>query len=358
MLKHFHHLYTDRIRREALRRFALTLVSPETLPDASHSYVYECQRPAKRYILKITHSIHRKPSDILGELEFINYLSDNGVQAPPALRSLNGNLVETIPAACEDDGQFVAAAYEKAPGSLMDWRDWTPAIYEQWGALIGRMHALAKDYRPSHQSTRRRFWHQDGDWNMDDPIYLDRPEFRQKARAVKEWLLTLPTGRDDFGLIHSDLHQWNFFHHAAGCQDASILPFDFDNAHYDWFLSDFTTVIINVVTCQQYHYARREYDYWTQGKPMDAPTFLDYFMTPFIEGYNRHNRLAPIWMRLLPRFLNRHWLTFYCDALRDPNFALLPPDAQAANFPWRTLAQTEAEVMNDYWSRFNFQKYA
>ena len=39
MLKHFQHLYTPAIRREALRRFALTPVSPETLPDASHSYV-------------------------------------------------------------------------------------------------------------------------------------------------------------------------------------------------------------------------------------------------------------------------------------------------------------------------------
>ncbi len=353
MLKHFQHLYTDRIYHEALHRFALTPISPETLPDASHSYVYECQRPPNRCILKITHSIHRNPSDILGELEFINYLSDHGISAPRALPSINGSLVETIPANPKDAGHFIAAAYEKAPGALVDWRDWTPAIFEQWGALIGKMHAITKNYRPSSESTRRRYWHQDGDWNLNDPIYLNRPAFQQKARATKEWLLTLPADTDAFGLIHSDLHQWNFFRH-----DGVIHPFDFDNAHYDWFLSDFTTVIINAVTCQQHHYHRREYDHWTQGKPMTAHAFLDYFMPPFLDGYNRHNRLAPIWMRLLPRFLNRHWLTFHCDALRDPTFARQPPSAQAANFPWRTLAQSEAEVMNDYWSQFNFQKYA
>ena len=355
MLKRFQHLYTDQIRNEALRRFALTLISPETLPDASHSYVYECARPPNRCILKITHSIHRNPSDILGELEFINHLSDNGIQTPRALPSINGNLVETIPAA---DGHFVAAAYQKAPGALMDWRDWTPRIFVQWGALIGKMHAITKNYHPSDESTRRRYWHQDGDWNINDPIYLTRPAFQQKARATKEWLLTLPTDKDAFGLIHSDLHQWNFFYHNAGPHAAAIHPFDFDNAHYDWFISDFTTVIINALTCQQRHYHRREYDHWTQGKPMNAPTFLNHFMPPFLDGYNRHNRLAPIWLRLLPRFLNRHWLTFHCDALRDPAFARQPPSAQAANFPWRTLAQTEAEVMNDYWSQFNFQKYA
>ena len=74
MLQHFKHLYSDTIRTEAMRRFGLTAVSLDILPDASHSYVYECKRDGKSYILKITHTIHRRPNHILGELEFINFL--------------------------------------------------------------------------------------------------------------------------------------------------------------------------------------------------------------------------------------------------------------------------------------------
>ena len=86
--------------------------------------------------------------------------------------------------------------------------------------------------------------------------------------------------------------------------------------------------------------------------------FLGYFFTPFIEGYRQHNRLDGVWMRHLPAFLNRHWLTFLTDSLRDPAFGNLTPQEQAANFPWRTLSQSWNEVMTDYWSRFAFTKYA
>ena len=353
MLQHFKHLYSDAIRDDAMRRFGLTPVSLDILPDASHSYVYDCMRDGKPYILKITHTIHRKPHNILGELEFINFLADGGVTVPRAVPSINGMLVDTIAAEDGQDGEFIVVAYEKAQGALVDWRDWTPRMFEQWGSTIGRMHALTKGYKPSDESIRRRFWHEDTDWNTEAEVYRTRPQFREKARRTRDWLLTLPTDRDCFGLIHSDLHQWNFFY-----DNGRILPFDFDNTHYDWFVSDFTTVIINVVNCQQHHYQRGEYDHWTAGKPMDADAFLDYFFTPFIEGYRAQNRLDGVWMRRMPAFLNRHWLTFLTDALRDPEFSSLTPERQAASFPWRTLSQTWDEVMNDWWSRFDFGKYA
>ena len=93
MLQHFKHLYTDAIRTEALRRFAFTPVSLEVLPDASHSYVYDCEQEGVPRILKITHTLHRQPHHILGELEFINFLADGGVTVPRAVPSVNGNLV-------------------------------------------------------------------------------------------------------------------------------------------------------------------------------------------------------------------------------------------------------------------------
>ena len=350
MLQHFKHLYTDAIRTEAMRRFGLSPVSLDILPDASHSYVYDCKREGKSYILKITHTIHRNPNHILGELEFINFLADGGVTVPRAVPSLSGNLVESIAAA---EGEFIVVAFEKAEGSVVDWRTWTPQMFEQWGALIGKMHALTKNYQPSTADIRRRFWYQDIDWNIDAEVYRGRPAFREKARCTRDWLLSLPTDSDCFGLIHSDLHQWNFFYH-----EGRIQPFDFDNTHYDWFISDFTTVIVNVVNSQQYHYGRGEYDHWTAGTSMPAAEFLDYFFTPFVEGYRQHNRLDPVWMHHMPAFLNRHWLTFLTDALRDPEFGDLTSEQQAATFPWRTLSQSWDEVMNDFWSQFNFDKYA
>ena len=350
MLQHFKHLYGDGVRDEALGRFGFEAVSLETLPEASHSYVYECRRDGGLYVLKVTHSVHRRAENVRGELEFINFLADGGVSVPRAVRSLGGRFVERIGAL---EGEFVAVAYEKAAGELVDWRDWTPGMFERWGALIGRMHAIGKGYEPSDEGIRRRYWHEDTDWDVDAEVYRERPEFRAKAMGVRDWLLSLPTDGDCFGLVHSDLHQWNFNY-----ADGVILPFDFDNTHYDWFIADFTTVVINAVVCQQYHYGRGEYEYWSGGTPMDADAFLEYFFTPFIEGYRAWNVLDGVWLRRMPAFLNRHWLTFLTDALRDPGFGGLSAEEQAGSFPWRTLGRAWDEVMGDYWSRFDFGRYA
>lgn len=349
MLQHFKHLYTNNILTQATQRYGFHHTPTQPISGSSHSYAYHCTRSNTPYILKITHTNHRTPNDILAELHFINHLALHGINTPKPIPSLTGNLVETIPTNNPQNGNFIAIAYEKAPGALLDWRHWTPHLFAQWGALIGKMHTLTKHYTPPHPSITRRQWHQDRDWQINSPIY---PALQHKAQTTKNWLNQLPTDNTCFGLIHSDLHQWNFFHH-----NNTIIPFDFDNTHYDWFISDFTTIIINALTCQQHHYHRGEYDHWTSGKPMNAHTFLDYFMTPFMEAYRQHNTLHPIWMHHLPAFLNRHWLTFYTDALWHPTFPSQTPTQQAANFPWRTLQQTHHEVMTNHWNQFNFTKY-
>ena len=349
MLKEFGHLYHDGIRSEAEGRFGLKRSESSTL-QGSHSYVYEYTGGGKPVILKITHSYHRREWQILGELDFTNYLAENGMRVSRAIMSLGENWVETLEA---ESGYFLATAYEKAPGALVDWREWTPELYEQWGALIGRMHALTKNYRPSVESIRRRHWHENRDWDLESSVPKSKLEFRRYGQGIKDWLLSLPIDRDSYGLIHSDLHQWNMLGDGG-----ELWPIDFDNLHYDWFLSDFTTVIINVVICQARSRERGQYDEWTGGREMDSAEFLDYFMDPFVSGYRLENDLDPIWISRLPRFLSRHYFTFYVDALWDPEFVHLSKAEQAAEFPWRTLAQLESEVRNNFWEQFDFSRYA
>ena len=152
--------------------------------QGSHSYVYEYPRggsPAasdRPIILKLTHSTQRRVPQILGEIDFTNYLAGNGVNVSRAIPSLDGNLVETLEA---ESGYFVASAYEKAPGDLVDWREWTPELYERWGALIGRMHALTKSYGPSDESVRRRHWHENRDWHLESSV----PDSQRRTSAPR-----------------------------------------------------------------------------------------------------------------------------------------------------------------------------
>jgi Ser/Thr protein kinase RdoA (MazF antagonist) len=73
-----------------------------------------------------------------------------------ALLSARGELVEEI-----DDGQggrFLVTAFAFAPGRPPGEVGWTPARYERYGRLIGRMHALTKDYAPPAPAWRRPSW--------------------------------------------------------------------------------------------------------------------------------------------------------------------------------------------------------
>ena len=165
--------------------------------------------------------------------------------------------------------------------------------------------------------------------------------------------MALSANRDSYGLIHSDLHQWNMIYDGR-----ELWPIDFDNLHYDWFISDFTTIIINAVICQSRSSQLRKYGHWTGGRRMDSVEFLDHFMEPLMIGYRQMNRLDPVWMRSVPRFLSRHYFTFYVDSLWDPEFRSLSEKQQAAEFPWRILSQMEDEIRSDYWGTFDFSKFA
>ena len=348
LLKEFGHLYHDGIRSEVERRFGL-IRDGSVMLQGSHSYVYDYARDGNRTILKITHSTHRRARQLFGELEFTDFLARNGMNVPRPLPSRTGVLVERIDAR---SGSFFAAAYQKAPGALVDWRAWTPELFKAWGATIGRMHALTKRYEPSEGSLRRGHWHEDRDWDLDTSVPGSMIEWRLRGQRIKDWLMSLPQGRDSYGLIHSDLHQWNILLHG---QD--LWPIDFDNLRYDWFVSDFTCVLINAIICQAHCFQNGDYDSWTSGQAMDSHEFLWYFFALFLKGYRRENTLRSEWILMLPRFLERHYFTFYFDSLWDGAFQSMPEREQASEFPWRTSRQMKSEIMNGFWEQFDFAQF-
>lgn len=349
MSKRFQHLFSEEIRTEAERRFGLT-GAPWTHLNASHSYVYDYELGDRNLILKISHTLHRTANQINGEQDFLDYLAVHGVTVSKPLASASGEFVEMIAAS---DGDFLAWAFEKAPGSLVVWSDWTPEIFRKWGTVLGKMHRLTKTFQPSNDAWRRSHWHHDEYWDFSLPTSAVERQLLEKRQQHQDWLDSLPTDAEGFGLVHTDLHQWNFFWDGS-----EIWPFDFDNLQYDWFAMDFAAIIQNAVICQAHHHALGEHQYWSGGADMDSQTFLDYFMQAFMEGYRAENILDSHWIEQISGMLNRRHLSFYFDVASDDGFRAMSPEQQSAEFPWRTLEQLRHEVENDFWSRFDFSRYS
>jgi Ser/Thr protein kinase RdoA (MazF antagonist) len=279
--------YSDAILHEAMQRFGIGPADIWLL-DGFESFIYEFRRNGGDYILRVGHSGRRPTALIRGEVDWINYLADGGASVARAVLSARGELVEAL-----DDGHggdFLATAFEKAPG-VDPWKtERGPAYYRAYGSLLGRMHALSKGYQPRHPEARRPQW--------DDPLVLDveanlPPSERlalEKFQALAARARALPQGRDDYGLIHFDAHEVNLLVDKNG----RITLFDFDDCHYNWYANDLAIVLFYSVMGAE-----------------DPAAFTQAFMRHFIDGYTQENAFNPAWLALIPDFMKMREIDLY-----------------------------------------------
>ena len=277
MEKNVLNLFDAHILRESARRFganpALRLVSQV------ENFVYEGEDGQRPLILRVTHSSHRTAEAILGELDWIEYLYANGVSVPQAIGSVGGKLVEVVES---DDSHFLVTAFQKLHGENIIKADaCTPGMYQKWGRILGRMHALAKHYEPRHASYRREQWFQDDHVRHAAKYVAGQAIILEKHRRLMGHLHALPRDKDSFGLIHTDFTDVNFF-----VYDQEIAAFDFDDCQYHWFAYDIAVILFDI--------------HWLPQREMGKEEFERFFWEHFWQGYTRENVLDGYWLDQLP----------------------------------------------------------
>jgi Ser/Thr protein kinase RdoA (MazF antagonist) len=275
--------FTDAILHTAIQCYDVTQVR---LLDGFESFIYEFERADGKYILRIGHSLRRSIPMIQGEVDWINYLAAGGATVAPAIFSRYGRLVELVPDG--QGGHFMATAFCKAPGQPPQEADWTPALLETYGQLLGRLHALTKDYHPA-DSAWRPHWNDAEMLNVEALLPPTDTQVRAQYHALMEHLLALPRDRDSYGLIHQDAHDGNMF-----IDGGRITLFDFDDCAYSWFMNDIAIVLF----------------YAVNGAPAPA-AFTHHFMMHFLRGYQRENNLAVAWLAEIPYFLKLREIDLY-----------------------------------------------
>ncbi len=258
------------------------------------NFVYTFRPDGRKLVLRLTHSSHRTVDLVRGELDWVAYLHGRGLNVVRPVLSSSGAFVHMVPAG---DSYFIATVFEWAQGEPVHGKDsphWTPALFRAWGRALGAMHAVTKDYLPSDATMSRPLWTEDDLVNARR--YLS-PQDERPHRLLADtlaWLATLPTDRDSYGLIHTDLHLGNFFVH-----DGELVVFDFDDATRFWFIFD---IVIPIY-------------YSLLSIPMDdaeaQSAFVREFFPHFMAGYREHNEIDPLWYATIPRFLRFRDLQLY-----------------------------------------------
>jgi Ser/Thr protein kinase RdoA (MazF antagonist) len=265
----------------------------QTMPAALRSLggidgaVYDFEREGQSYILKFVPTARERVEVTRAKWRFVETLARNDVAVVQPVLSCNGHLVEVI----EDEAKlYVVFSYEKAPGEHPKWDRGTAAndrLFEAWGQVMGRMHALTKryddgaeigDWRQEHTSFAR--------WCQDDAV-------RAKWLELGEYLDTLLQDVDSYGLIHNDLHPQNFVVTYKGDQP-QITVIDFEVCNHHWFACDIATAL--------YPIAVR----WVRSPDKSLPhlEFAQRAYDHFMIGYRRENQIDDAWLARLPQFLS------------------------------------------------------
>ena len=248
------------------------------------NYVFAYERNGSECILRLTPSLHQSEGQVMAEVEWVNDLATRDVPIAAVVPADDGSLARQVEIAGE---QFTVVSFQKVPGEIGSREHWTPAVFAAWGRLAGRLHRESRRYEPV--SNRRANWVDRLPSvileSLDDEIALQR-----LARTV-ETLNSIPKSNQSYGLIHADLHFWNFSVSPGG-----LTVFDFDNSEYNWFISDLGTAVFEAATC------------WYQKLPREE--FIKMFLEEFIKGYEKESTLGDA-IRHLPLFAKLREICIY-----------------------------------------------
>ena len=287
--------FNDKILNKAIKCFVIN-ESKLNLLDGFENFIYEFKIENQEYILRISHSMNRYESVIQAEVDWINYLADNSADVAMAVYSLNGKLVEHIKD--DKDGCFLVTAFHKAYGKR-GWENLFGGPYNDdflytYGKTLGRFHKLTKNYTPTHPKCIRPLWNDDTMINDVKSILKKvNPSVYDKNCKLIDHFNSLPKNREDFGLIHFDAHGGNFL-----VDDKyKITMFDFDDCNYNWFINDIAIVLFYTID--------------NRNDDSDHISRADKFLSEFLKGYSKENKLDPKWLKEIPNFLKFREIDLY-----------------------------------------------
>ena len=128
-----------------------------TLLGNSDSIVFLCFKKKARVVVRVTEDLHRSREELEGELDWIEYLSRNGVRIALPIETEEREMLSSF----ELGGQlYHVSVFSWAPGHGFDAKRHGDGDFaRELGRYIGKIHALTKDYTQAEGATRRTWEH-------------------------------------------------------------------------------------------------------------------------------------------------------------------------------------------------------
>lgn len=262
--------------------------------EGAANLVYEYEIDGEPKILRISYTPERSVEQIRAELHFVDYLAERGVRVSRPIPSINGDLVETVLAMGIPFHivSFIKGKGMRVPDNGYRYRTDAPIeeYFQNWGQVLGQMHALTKDYQPLDEQIRRPEWFElhKNRFALERQVPEHLQVIRHRIQSTLDELKSLPRDRDSFGLIHGDFNDGNF---TVDYSNGDMTVFDFDDSCYFWFVYELASAWEGGIGRIMYRGLE------------ERKAFMEHYMEQVMEGYHRENSLSAEWLVRLPLFI-------------------------------------------------------
>ncbi|MEC0091972.1 phosphotransferase enzyme family protein [Paenibacillus macquariensis] len=289
--------------------------------------VYSYAKDNKNYVLRFTHDSHRSDTLIRAELDWVNYLADNGLSVSKSIQSIRQvdcEMVET------DKDRYYVVAFEMAKGqkiNINNESEWNEEFFRHWGSMVGRIHSLTKKYKSKQVNTRRPHqYDKDQEFihmiskKLDDTHTFALQKFIYLSEVLNP---DKKIEHDLYGLIHNDIHCGNF--HVLG---GELQLFDCDECAYNWFGNDIAIPLF--------------YSVW-EATPnnIERTEFAKKFLYHFLNGYAKEISITEDTLKHIPSLLKMREVVLYLFFTTRWNLKQLTYKQQ------KVLKDLECNIIND-----------
>lgn len=275
----------------------LYMVNPlhEITTGNSGDSIFEAEAASCHCILRVSEFSEKKRSHAEFETRWTEYLAARmgGIAKP--LQSVNNRLFEVIQA---DGKGYILSLQEKAPGKIVDVNnrdEFNEGLFFNLGMLMGRMHRLTMSYEGNKDCPEFR-WNGPHFWRRDITI-LDEDVQQGERRLLKE-LKHLPVGKDNYGIVHYDIHTDNFL-----VDNGRITLIDFDACQFNWYAADMASALFFMVR--------------NGAGPLENLTekmrteFAETYLASYLKGYFQTNSVSAYWIGQMDLFMRYQMVDEY-----------------------------------------------
>lgn len=221
------------LAKEALRNWEYdgdTLDEMLSYYRISSNAIYPFCHNGQVCFLRLAPLEEKMEKNIIGELEFIEFLIEKDFPALKPIMTLQGKKMIKLDTRW---GEYYACAFQKVAGIQIEATDMSKEIMYQYGRTLGKLHALSSEFKPNIK-----------EWTHIEVLEWIKKileEYSAPAIVLSELIelekeLTNLSIRDDnYGLIHYDFALDNVFYDD---KTKSCAVIDFEDSMYHWYALD------------------------------------------------------------------------------------------------------------------------